>query len=86
MSLCFLCKTPLVDQSKHRECLLKGLEEGLVQSKADWLKKSKPKVRKMIRKVLIKSEYETPLEEQPCDTTLPKSVCDPNQSIVSQSC
>jgi hypothetical protein len=51
--LCFICKTPLQDQSKHRECLLKGLEEGLVQSKADWLQKSKPKVRKMIRKVLL---------------------------------
>jgi len=50
---CFLCKTPLLDQSKHRECLLKGLEEGLVQSKADWLQKSKPKVKKVIRKVLV---------------------------------
>jgi hypothetical protein len=53
MSLCFLCKTPLLDQAKHRECLLKGLEEGLVQSKADWLKKSKPKSKKVIRKVLV---------------------------------
>jgi hypothetical protein len=51
--LCFICKTPLQDPAKHRECLLKGLEEGLVQSKADWLQKSKPKVKKMIRKVLI---------------------------------
>ena len=51
--LCFICKTTLVDQSKHRECLLKGLEEGLVQSMRDWLAKSKPKVKKMIRKVLI---------------------------------
>ena len=72
MSLCFLCKTALLDQSKHRECLLKGLEEGVVQSKADWLKKSKPKPRKVIRKVLL----------QPCDTSLPKSVYDPNQSKV----
>ena len=51
--LCFLCKKPLLDQTKHRECLLKGLEEGLVQSKADWLKKSKPKAKKVIRKVLV---------------------------------
>jgi hypothetical protein len=50
---CFLCNTSLLDQSKHRECLLKGLEEGLVQSKADWLQKSKPKVKKVIRKVLV---------------------------------
>ena len=55
MLVCFLCKTPLLDQTKHRECLLKGLEEGLVQSKADWLQKSapKPKVKKVIRKVLV---------------------------------
>jgi hypothetical protein len=52
-STCFLCKTALLDPAKHRECLLKGLEEGLVQSKADWLQKSKPKVKKVIRKVLI---------------------------------
>ena len=51
--LCFLCKTALQDQAKHRECLLKGLEEGLVQSRADWLKKSKPKAKKVIRKVLV---------------------------------
>jgi hypothetical protein len=51
--LCFICKTLLQDPAKHRECLLKGLEEGLVQSKADWLHKSKPKIKKMIRKVLI---------------------------------
>jgi hypothetical protein len=73
MSLCILCKTPLLDQAKHRECLLKGLEEGIVQSKADWLKKSKPKVKKVIRKVLL---------EQPCDTSLPKSVSYQNQSRV----
>jgi len=78
MSVCFVCKTSLVDQSNHRECLLKGLEEGVVQSKVDWLKKSKPKVRKVIRKVL--------LQEQPCDTDLLKSVSDLNQSRVSQSC
>ena len=72
MSLCILCKTPILDQSKHRECLLKGLEEGIVQSKADWLKKSKPKPIKVIRKVLL----------QPCDTNLPKLVCDLNQSKV----
>jgi hypothetical protein len=70
MSVCIICKTPLVDPATHRECLLRGLEEGVVQSKADWLKKSKPKAKKVIRKVLIKSEYETPLEEQPSDTTL----------------
>ena len=63
MSLCLLCKTTLEDPTKHRECLLKGLEEGIVQSKADWLKKSKPKARKVIRKVLV---------EQLCDTSLPK--------------
>jgi hypothetical protein len=52
---CFICKTTLLDAAKHRECLLKGLEEGLVQSKADWLQKSapKPKARKVIRKVLL---------------------------------
>jgi len=50
---CFICKTVLLDQATHRECLLKGLEEGLVQSKADWLQKSKPKARKVIRKVLV---------------------------------
>ena len=63
MSLCFLCKTALLDPAKHRECLLRGLEEGLVQSKADWLQKSKPKFKKVIRKVLIKAVYESPLEE-----------------------
>jgi hypothetical protein len=73
MSLCILCKTPLLDQAKHRECLLKGLEEGIVQSKADWLKKSRPKVKKVIRKVLL---------EQLCDTSLPKSVSYQNQSRV----
>jgi hypothetical protein len=52
-STCFLCKTVILDPAKHRECLLKGLEEGLVQSKADWLQKSKPKARKVIRKVLL---------------------------------
>jgi len=72
MSVCILCKTPLVDPATHRECLLRGLEEGVVQSKADWLKKSKPEVRKVIRRVLL----------QPCDTCLPKSVYDPNQSKV----
>jgi hypothetical protein len=82
MSVCILCKASLVDPATHRECLLRGLEEGIVQSKADWLKKSKTKPRKVIRKVLIKAVYETPLEEQPCDTTLPKSVCDLNQSRV----
>ena len=72
MSVCFVCKTPLLDQPKHRECLLKGLEEGVVQSKADWLQKSTPKIKfkKVIRKVLIKSVYETRLEEQLCDTSL----------------
>jgi hypothetical protein len=60
---CFLCKTTLQDPATHRECLLKGLEEGLVQSKADWLKKSKPKAKKVIRKVLLKAVYESPLEE-----------------------
>jgi hypothetical protein len=74
MSVCILCKTPLVDEAKHRECLLKGLEEGVVQSKVDWLKKSKPKPRKVIRKVLL----------QTCDIDLPKSVCDLNQSRVLQ--
>jgi hypothetical protein len=53
--ICFLCKTALVDPAKHRECLLKGLEEGLVQSKADWMQKSKPKYKKVIRKVLLGS-------------------------------
>jgi hypothetical protein len=53
MLLCFICKTPLLDPATHRECLLKGLEEGLVQSKADWLQKSKPKYKKVIRKVLL---------------------------------
>ena len=72
MSVCILCKASLVDPATHRECLLRGLEEGIVQSKADWLKKSKPKPRKVIRKVLL----------QPCDTSLPKSVYDPNQSKV----
>ena len=50
---CFICKTALLDPATHRECLLKGLEEGLVQSKADWLQKSKPKYKKVIRKVLL---------------------------------
>lgn len=63
MSLCILCKTLIVDLATHRECLLRGLEEGVVQSKADWLKKSKPKAIKVIRKVLL---------EQPCNTSLPK--------------
>ena len=53
MSVCFICKKTLQDQAKHRECLLKGLEEGLVQSKTDWLNKSKPKAKKVIRKVLV---------------------------------
>jgi hypothetical protein len=72
MSLCILCKALIVDPATHRECLLRGLEEGVVQSKADWLKKSKPKPRKVIRKVLL----------QLYDTNLPKSVYDPNQSKV----
>jgi hypothetical protein len=72
MSLCILCNALIVDPATHRECLLRGLEEGVVQSKADWLKKSKPKPRKVIRKVLL----------QPYDTSLPKSVYDPNQSKV----
>jgi hypothetical protein len=55
MSVCILCKTPLLDPATHRECLLRGLEEGVVQSKADWLKKSKPKPRKVIRKVLLEN-------------------------------
>ena len=52
---CFICKSALLDPATHRECLLKGLEEGLVQSKADWLQKSasKPKYKKVIRKVLL---------------------------------
>lgn len=50
---CFICNTAVLDQAKHRECVLKGLEEGLVQSKADWLQKSKPKYKKVIRKVLL---------------------------------
>jgi hypothetical protein len=50
---CFICKTALLDPATHRECLLKGLEEGTVQSKADWLNKSKPKYKKVIRKVLL---------------------------------
>ena len=51
--ICSICKTPMVDQTKHRECLLKGLESGEVQSRRDWLAKSKPKAIKVIRKVLI---------------------------------
>jgi hypothetical protein len=50
---------------------MKGLEEGLVQSKADWLQKSKLKYKKVIRKVLIKAVYESPSEEQLCDISLP---------------
>ena len=69
--LCFICKAALLDTSKHRECLMKGLEEGLVQSKADWLQKSKLKYKKVIRKVLIKAVYESPSEEQLCDISLP---------------
>ena len=52
-STCFICKTALLDAATHRECLLKGLEEGLVQSKVDWLQKSKPRYKKVIRKVLL---------------------------------
>jgi hypothetical protein len=49
-----MCKLSLLSYD-HRECLMKGLEMGLFQSKADWLKQStsKPKPKKMIRKVLV---------------------------------
>ena len=52
---CIICKLALGDTSTHRTCLLTGLEQGLFQSKADWLKQStpKPKPKKMIRKVLV---------------------------------
>lgn len=51
--ICSICKTVIVELMKHRECLLKGLESGEVQSRRDWLAKSKPKAIKVIRKVLI---------------------------------
>ncbi len=52
--LCILCRLELAT-SNHRECLLKGLESGQFKSKADWLKQSssKPKPKKVIRKVLL---------------------------------
>ena len=71
--ICSICKTVIVELMKHRECLLKGLESGEVQSRRDWLAKSKPKVRKMIRKVLL---------EQTCDINLPESVYDRTQNKV----
>lgn len=52
--LCIICQQQL-QTSSHRECLMKGLESGQLKSKADWLKQSssKPKPKKMIRKVLV---------------------------------
>jgi hypothetical protein len=54
VGLCILCQRTLQGFC-HRECLLKGLESGQFKSKADWLKQSssKPKPKKMIRKVLV---------------------------------
>lgn len=49
---CIMCNLPLTDLSVHRKCLLLGLEQGTVTSMADWLKKCKPKPRRVIRRVL----------------------------------
>ena len=49
---CIMCSLSLTDLSIHRPCLLLGFEQGAVTSKADWLKKCRPKPRKMIRRVL----------------------------------
>ena len=49
---CIMCNLSLTDLPTHRQCLLLGLEQGTVRSMADWLKKCKPKPRKMIRRVL----------------------------------
>lgn len=51
--LCVICKVSIEDITIHRECLLKGLEQGLFQSKADWLNQCKPKPRRMIRRVRV---------------------------------
>ena len=50
---CIICKLALGDMSTHRTCVLTGLEQGIIKSKADWLKQSKPKPKKVIRKVVV---------------------------------
>ena len=47
-----MCKLSLMSYC-HRECVLKGLEMGVFQSKADWLRQCTPKSKKVIRKVLV---------------------------------
>ena len=49
---CIMCKLSLLSYD-HRDCLLKGLELGLFQSKADWLKQCQPKRKRMIRMALV---------------------------------
>jgi hypothetical protein len=51
--LCVVCKTSIEDITLHRQCVLQGLEQGLFQSKTDWLNQCKPKPRRMIRRVRV---------------------------------
>jgi hypothetical protein len=53
LKVCVICKVSIEDITIHRECLLKGLEQGLFQSKTDWLNQCKPKPRRMIRRVRV---------------------------------
>jgi hypothetical protein len=51
--LCVVCKISIEDITLHRQCVLQGLEQGLFQSKTDWLNQCKPKPRRMIRRVRV---------------------------------
>jgi hypothetical protein len=51
--VCVICKVSIEDITVHRSCVLLGLEQGLFQSKADWLNQCKPKPRRMIRRVRV---------------------------------
>jgi hypothetical protein len=51
--VCVVCKISIEDITLHRHCVLQGLEQGIFQSKADWLNQCKPKPRRMIRRVRV---------------------------------
>lgn len=50
---CIVCDATLVDPSEHRACVIKGLEQNLFKSKAEWVKLCKPKRKRMIRMALV---------------------------------
>ena len=53
LNVCVICKVSIEDITVHRPCVLQGLEQGLFQSKKDWLNQCKPKPRRMIRRVRV---------------------------------